>query len=427
MPTPSEKYRRSVLDSGVTVLTEHLPHVRSIATGFWITRGTRDEARDQNGLSHLMEHMAFKGTRRRSARDIAAFLESIGGHLDAFTSKEETCYYARALDENLAQSLDILADILTHSRFDPKDLERERQVVLEEIKSVDDNPDDLIHDLLAEAIFDGHPLSYPVLGTRRNCSRFTVEQLKEFWKEHYRTGNLIVAVAGRVDHGRVLDLAAKHLRDLGTSAPGILPSVPIESSAAVKVRKKRTSQVHLCLGFPGIPFSHPDRYALLVLNIILGGGMSSRLYQRIREREALAYSVYSYIDFNRDTGLVGIYLGVARDKVGRSLALAIEELAKLKRRSVTTDEIKRAQAQLKGSLMLGLESVPNRMFRLARAEIFGEPLVDLNNTLAQIDRVAASDVGRVARALFRPNCLALAAIGPDGLAGVKPDSLRDRL
>ncbi len=422
---PVEQYRKTVLPSGVAVVTERLPHVRSISAGFWIARGSRDETVRQNGLSHILEHMAFKGTATRSAREIAHFLESIGGHLDAFTSKEETCFFARALDEHLPQALEILTDLVVRPRLAAADLDRERQVIMEEIKAVDDTPDDLVHDLLAEALFDGHPLSFPVLGSKENCRRFSAAELRGFWRRHYSPENFVLAAAGRLEHQRVVDLWAKHLEKVAAGKP--VTSRPPAPKPGLVLRTKKTSQAHLCLGFPGIPATDPDRFALWVLNTVLGGGMSSRLFQRIREQEGLAYSVYSYLDFYRDTGLLAVYLGVARDRVQSSLALALKEIKRLKLEPLTWDELSHAKAQIKGSMMLGLESVTHRMFRVARTAISGQSFMPLGDTVARIDRITAGDIGRLAGKLFRPERLAVSAIGPLPRGRINLDGLRGML
>ncbi len=424
--TPAEHYRKSVLPEGATVVTERLPHVRSVAAGFWIARGSRDETRRQNGLSHILEHMVFKGTSTRSARDIACFLESIGGHLDAFTSKEETCFYARALDEHLPQALEITTDLATRPRLAAEDLERERKVVMEEIKAVDDTPDDLVHDLLAEALFDGHPLSFPVLGSMENCRRFTAADIRGFWRRNYSPRYFVLAAAGRLEHQQVVDLWSEFLEKPLAGEDRRSPPPPA-APPSIALRKKRTSQAHLCLGFPGIPAADPDRFAMLILNTVLGGGMSSRLFQKIREQEALAYSVYSYLDFYRDSGLVAVYLGVDGKKVASSLGLALSEIKRLGSELLAADELAHAKAQIKGSMMLSLESVSSRMFRVARTAIAGMPFMPLGEVLSRIDRVSAGDVRRLAARTFRPERLAISAIGPLPRSGIDLDGLRDLL
>ncbi len=406
----TEHFKKTVLPGGVTLVTERLPHVRSLSAGFWIACGSRDESPSQNGLSHLLEHMAFKGTASRSAQEIARFLESIGGHLDAFTSKEETCFFARTLDEHLSQALEIITDLATRPKLSEDDLERERRVIMEEIKAVEDTPDDLVHDLLAEALFDSHPLSLPVLGCMDNCRRFSTSDLRRFWRTHYVSPKFVLAAAGRLEHERVVDLWARFLerpsrtaRLLAAPAPALKPSLVL--------RTRRTSQAHLCLGFPGLSASDPERFALMVLNTVLGGGMSSRLFQRIREQAALAYSVYSYLDFYRDTGLVAVYLGVDSRRARASLELSLREIARLKQEPLSPEELRHAQAQIKGSVMLGLESVSHRMFRLARTALYRQSFMPLGQIIRHIDRVTAEELSQLAQRIFRPENLAAAAIG----------------
>jgi predicted Zn-dependent peptidase len=416
---------RSVLSNGLRVVSEAIPSVRSAAVGLWVARGSRDETPRENGLCHLIEHLSFKGTAGRSAREIATFLESLGGHLEAFTSKEETCYYARVLDEHLPQAVDILSDIATRARFRPEDLEKERRVILEEIKGVEDTPDDLVHEMFSLAVFDGHPLSYPILGSRQNCRRFRTAEVESFRCRQYRPGAMVLAAAGRVDHRRLVELAGKHLGHLAQVPAAAAGNVRPPGPPRLEARRKRTSQVHLCLGAAALPRSHPDRYALLVLNTIFGGGMSSRLFQRIREEEALAYAVYSYADFYRDTGLFGFYLGVAAGQAERAARTALAEFRRLAQEPPRGRELENAQAQLKGHLMLGLESTTSRMMRLAKMELSGEPYQDLGQTIARIDAVRPEDLRRVARKLTRPDGLAAAVLGP--VAGLSLGRLRGML
>ncbi len=420
-------YNRSVLPNGLTLVSENIPHVRSAAVGLWIARGSRDERLSQNGLSHLIEHMLFKGTRTRTAREIAVFLESIGGHLDAFTSKEETCFYARVLDEHLPQAVDILSDVISHPRFDPRDLEKERQVILEEIKAVEDTPDEIVHELFSEALFDGHPLSYPILGSRENCQSFKIADLQAFRRKNYLPGNMVLAVAGRVEHRALEQLARRYLGWHQTC-----PVVKKNASAALKapgllVKKKKTSQVHICLGMPAPPFGDPGRYALLVLNTIFGGGMSSRLFQKIREEEGLAYSIYSFADLYCDTGIFGVYLGVAAEQTRRSLETTLAEFKRLLVEPPSPEELANAKSQLKGNLMLGLESTSNRMMRLAKMEINREPYLDLGQTLAKIDAVTADDLLAIAQRVIRPEALAAAVLGPVSAKDISLPQLREML
>jgi len=420
-------YNHSVLPNGITLVSEKIPHVRSVAVGLWIARGSRDERSSENGLSHLIEHLLFKGTKTRTARDIAIFLESIGGHLDAFTSKEETCFYARVLDEHLPQAVDILSDIISHPRFDPQDLEKERKVILEEIKTIEDTPDEMVHELFSQALFDGHPLSYPILGSRENCQSFKMADIQAFRRKNYLPGNMVLAVAGRVEHQTLEQLAQRYLGQYQTSAPAKKNADADTKVPGLLLKRKKTSQVHICLGMPALAFSDPGRYALLVLNTIFGGGMSSRLFQKIREEEGLAYSIYSFADLYRDTGLFGVYLGVAVEQTRRSLETTLAEFKRLLVEPPSPEELENAKSQLKGNLMLGLESTSNRMMRLAKMEINREPYLDLGQTLAKIDAVTTDDLLAIAQRVIRPEKLAAAILGPVSAKDISLPQLRELL
>lgn len=405
-------YNRSVLSNGIVLVSENIPHVRSAAVGFWIARGSRDEKPGENGLSHLIEHMSFKGTTTRSARDIAIFLESIGGHLDAFTSKEETCFYARVLDEHLPQALDILSDIAFRPSFDSQDLERERKVILEEIKTVEDTPDELIHEYFSEAVYDGHPLSLPILGSRENCLSFCSHDISTFRQKNYLPSNMVLSVAGRFGHSQLAELAERYMGVYRNDSRQAKRNVVVPSDQGLRLRRKKTSQVHICLGMPAMAYNDPDRYSLLALNTIFGGGMSSRLFQKIREEEGLAYAIYSFTDMYRDTGLFGVYLGVAADQAERAIEMTLREFHRLVNDPPTQDELHNAKSQLKGNLMLGLENTSNRMMRLAKMEIHRERYLDLGQTISRIDAVTGEDMLRAARRVVRPESLAAAVLGP---------------
>jgi predicted Zn-dependent peptidase len=420
-------YNRSVLPNGMTLISEKIPHVRSAAVGFWITRGSRDESLKENGLSHLIEHMFFKGTKTRSARDIAIFLESIGGHLDAFTSKEETCFYARVLDEHIPKAIEILSDIISNPLFDPEDLEKERKVILEEIKVVDDTPDELIHDLFSQALFDGHPLSFPILGSQENCRSFSIDDIRSFRKRNYHPENIIIAAAGNINHSEMEKLVLVHMEGYENFACEGQRLNSARKQPGLLVKKKKTSQVHICLGVTALPFSDHGRYALLVLNTIFGGGMSSRLFQKIREEEGLAYSIYSFADLYRDTGLFGMYLGVAVEQARRSIEMTLAEFGRLLNDPPSTDELNNAKSQLKGNLMLGLENTSNRMMRLAKMELHREPYMDLGETLAKIDAVSLDDLIKMARRVIEPENLAAAILGPVSAKTLSLQQMREML
>ncbi|MEA3509009.1 MAG: pitrilysin family protein, partial [candidate division NC10 bacterium] len=301
--TPRGVYRKEVLDNGLVILTERMPEVQSISIGVWIPVGSRKEEERQAGISHFIEHMLFKGTERRSAEEIAAAIDSVGGILDAFTSREYTCYYAKVLGEHLPLAVDILADLVLHSRFDPADVEKERAVILQEIKMVEDNPDDQIHDLFTQTIWADHPLGRPILGPRETLSQIGRDEMAKFMDDSYRPDQAIISAAGGLDHQSLVDLVVAAFGDWeGRSQPG--PSSPPISRVTTVNEDRDLSQVHLCLGVKGLAYAHRDRYTLSILNTILGGGMSSRLFQEVREKRGLVYSIYSYTASYRDGGLL---------------------------------------------------------------------------------------------------------------------------
>jgi predicted Zn-dependent peptidase len=406
------KYRRTVLPNGLTVVSERIPYTRSVAAGFWIARGSRDESARDNGITHLIEHLSFKGTATRSARDIALSMESIGGHLDAFTTKEETCFYARALDEHLPRAVDIIADIVCRPRFSPRDLSRERKVVLEEIKSLEDAPDDQIHDHFDQVIFDGHPLARPIIGTAATCRSFTREGIMAYRARHFGPGDTVVAVAGNVDHKRLVALLAGLCPGRCGARRTDKALRPPRIAGGLTVVRRDIAQVHLCLGFPAIPYTHPDRYALMLLSTMLGGGMSSRLFQAIREEAALAYAVNSYLELYRDTGVFGVYLGTSPARIQQAADMVLAEIRKVAAGPVPAAEFASAQAQLKGNMILGMESITNRMMRMAKTELIGEPHRDVGHTIRMVEAVRREDVARVARALCTPRRLSAALLGP---------------
>jgi len=406
------EYRKDILPSGLTVVTERVPGIRSVTIGVWVKVGSRHEREGELGLAHFLEHMMFKGTKNRDARAIALSLESVGGHLDAFTSKEYSCYYSRVLDEFVPQAVDVLSDILINSVFEPDKIELEKQVVLEEIKSLNDTPDDLIHDLFTKTIWDGHPLGTPILGTDSTITKFNRDIISRFNRNMYTADRVVIAAAGNVSHDELLALVEKHFTfpEKGWTRNDAPPpnSEARESFTAMKI-----SQTHICLGCPTFPFKHKDRYPLLALNAILGGGMSSRLFQIVREEKALAYNVYSYIDFLRDAGLFGVYLGVDPSHAQKAVDLVKEEILRLGRDGITREELDGVKSQLKGNLIIGLESTSNRMNRLAKLEIYLNEYNPLEKTIKEIDSIEADDIVRLAREIINPDRFSITLLGPD--------------
>ena len=407
----TEEYRKSVLPNGIRVLTERMPSVRSVAVGVWVETGSRHEPEGRGGISHLIEHLVFKGTATRSAEVIARTMDSVGGQMDAFTTKEHTCFYVQVLDDHLPLAVDLLTDILLHSLFDAAELEREKSVVMQEIKMVEDTPDDLIHDLFAAQVWGSHPLGRPILGTREAVTGFGREQIVAHFGEHYVPPKIIIAVAGNVTHDRVVELFmagfdgfARPATDGFETPPRMLPGVNIVPKAL--------EQVHLVMGFPGLAHAAPERYALFLLNDVIGGSMSSRLFQEIRERQGLAYSIHSGVQAFRDTGSVYVYAATDRANFSKVLKSTLKELRELKKHGISLDELTRAKNHLKGSLMLSLESTSSRMNRLAKHEMHFGSFLTMNALLGAIDHVRHEEVQALVDEVLDEEQLAVTTYGP---------------
>jgi predicted Zn-dependent peptidase len=401
---------RDVLDNGLRILTERMTQVRSVSIGVWLTRGSRHEAADKSGIAHFVEHMLFKGTATRTAEDIAQAIDSIGGQLDAFTAKEYASYYIKVLDEHLPLAIDILADIVRHPAFAAEDIGREKKVVVEEIKMVEDTPDDLVHELFTQGFWENHPLGRPILGTRETVESFTSDVLRNYFEQAYTARNLIVSAVGNVEHERVRELVQEKLGSVppaglpsGEQAPQVVPKV--------QIRNKDLEQSHLCIGVSSYPQNHDDRYSSYLLNTLLGGSMSSRLFQNVREKRGLAYAVFSGLSAYRDAGSFTVYAGCANEAVGQVIDLVVEELRAVKQSPVPLAELQRAKDHLKGSLMLSLENTASRMSHLARQEIYFDRQFGLDETLQGIERVTDADVLRVAADLFRNGSLSATVLG----------------
>ena len=388
-----------------------MPHVRSVTIGVWLTRGSRHETDERGGIAHFVEHMLFKGTDTRSAEDIAQAIDSIGGQLDAFTAKEYASYYIKVLDEHVPLAVDLLADIVRRPAFAADEIEREKKVILEEIKMVEDTPDDLVHELFTQHFWEGHPLARPILGSPETVEALSRATLIDYFGRAYVAPNMIIAAAGNLDHGRVRQLVLDAFEGLG--ATGDVPDGPAPRvSPQVITRAKELEQSHLCLGTNSYPQSHEDRYVSYILNTVLGGSMSSRLFQNIREKRGLAYSVFSGLSAYRDAGNITIYAGCANEAVGEVIDLCVDELKTIKRTLVPDSELRRAKDHLKGSLMLSLENTSSRMSHLARQEIYFDRHFGLDETLAGVEAVSTGDLQRVASDLFSNGSLAATVVGP---------------
>ncbi len=405
-------YQKTVLDNGIRVISEKVNSVRSISIGIWVDVGSRDEAPPESGVSHFLEHMVFKGTRKRTAKEIAQALESVGGILNAFTTREQTCYYAHILDEHLPIAVDVLSDILKDSLLDPQELEKEKKVIIEEIKDIEDNPGDLIHDLYATALWPEHPLGRPVIGTRETVSSLKRNNLTSYMQKNYSSKKVVVAASGNVKHEELVKLIEQSLSfDSGNGSETNSGEVPVKSN--VKIVTRETAQSHICLGVTSFPYRHPSRQILFVLNTILGGGMSSRLFQTVRENSGLAYSIYSFLDFFEDAGTFGVYLGTNSEQVQKALELVLQEIKNMKKEELSSQELYFAKSQIKGNLVIGMESTSNRMTRLARNELFLNEYLPIEKTIAEIEKVKEKEIHEIANRLFTPERLCLALIGPN--------------
>ncbi|RKS77411.1 putative Zn-dependent peptidase [Motilibacter peucedani] len=410
--------RRTVLPGGLRVVTEAVPGVRSVAVGIWVGVGSRDETPSLAGASHYLEHLLFKGTRRRSALDISVAIDAVGGEINAFTSKEYTCYYARVLDEDLPLAIDVVSDLVTSSVITAADVEAERGVILEEIAMHDDDPSDAAHEVFTEALFGSSPLGRPVLGTVESIESLSRTAINGYYKRRYRPESMVVSVAGNVEHAAVVRLVRKAFRASGVLVDSVLPSAPrlgvtrpLRPVVPVRVLERRTEQANVVLGVPGVARTDPRRFALGVLNAALGGGMSSRLFQEVREKRGLAYSVYSYTAQYADAGMFGVYAGCQPKKVDDVLAICREQLALVAAEGLTEEELRRGKGQLRGGLVLGLEDSGSRMSRLGKAELVHGELLGVDDLLAQIESVTLDEVSVVAAQLLGATPT-LAVVGP---------------
>jgi predicted Zn-dependent peptidase len=401
----------TILANGVRVITEAMPHVRSVSVGIWIGTGSRRETQEQNGISHFIEHMLFKGTTHRSAEDIARSVDSIGGNLDAFTAKELVCFNTKVLDQHLSLAWDVLADLVLNPMFRTEDIEKEKGVILEEIKMEADSPDYLVHEIFSSNFWKDHPLGKPILGTRETVKRFDTDIIRQYYSAVYAPSNLVVTAAGNLTHDRLVALVREHFEGLAAGAPTPPDHVPNTHARIALRNKKSLEQVHLCLGVPSYPLPHQERFACYVLNTLLGGGMSSRLFQNIRERQGLAYAVFSELNPYRDTGCLSIYAGTSQESARKVVESIVNEFRELKEKAVSDEELRRAKDHLKGSLMLSLESTASRMTNLARQEMYFGRFFTLDELVESIEAITAADVQRIAQTFFDPKQIALTVLG----------------
>jgi len=385
-----------------------------VSVGIWADVGSRDEGGEENGISHFLEHMVFKGTKSRSVREIAQSLESLGGYLNAFTTKEQTCFYARVLDEHVAQAVDVLSDLVQHATFKPVELEKEKLVVIEELKNAEDDPEDIIHDYFEKALFPNHSIGFPIIGTEANLRSFTRTDLQIHVADHYTASNMVVAAAGNINHAGLVHLVEKYLARV-PPADDRTPRKQASGRSAKGIAQEYSRQIqqaHVCIGIVGYSIKHKDRYPLMVMNALLGEGMSSRLYQAIRERFGLAYSVYSFVNMLSDTGSFGAYIGTDKNNIANATELMHKEFEKIRRKPVPRAEMDRTKAQIKGTVMLGLENMSGRMMRLGTSELYFNSFTSLDTILKKVDAVTPEAIHRVANDLLREERLSTIVIRP---------------
>lgn len=409
-------FAKSVLDNGIRIVSHEMPEHRSVSLGIWVETGSRHETDAQNGISHFIEHLLFKGTERRSAAQIAEEMDAVGGVINAFTSKEHTCYYAKVLDENLPLAIDLLTDIFLHSSFDAEEIERERSVILQEISQAEDTPDDYVHDLFSLDFFKNHPIARPICGREATVTSFRRKDFVKFFKSRYLPRRVIVSAAGHFSHDALVKEIGARLSAAGDGVHGE-PAASLEGETVPEMGSgvfphvKSLEQAHLCLGVAGIHQAHPKRYAAYVLNTLLGGGMSSRLFQEIREKRGKAYSVYSFSTSYKDVGYLGVYAGTSVESTEEVVELIVKELQKLAAGEMTNEELKRTQGQLVGGMMLGLESTDSWMSHIARNEIYFGKTVTTDEICRRIRGVSRDEVVELAEALFRSDGMTVTLLG----------------
>jgi predicted Zn-dependent peptidase len=401
----------TTLPNGIKVITESMSHVRSVSVGIWVSSGSRRENAEENGISHFIEHMLFKGTSNRSAEEIARSVDSIGGNLDAFTAKEMVCFNTKVLDEHLPVAMDVVSDLVLNPCFREDDIEKEKGVILEEIKMDADSPDYLVHEIFSSNFWKDHPLGKPILGTRETVKRFNRAMVQDYYQSVYTPSNLLITAAGNLQHDRLVSLARERFAARAAATPEPAQAPPATHARISLKSKKDLEQVHVCLGVPSYPIPHEDRFTCYVLNTILGGGMSSRLFQNIRERQGLAYAVFSELNPYSDTGCLSVYAGTSLESAKKVVGSILKEFSDLKQHLAPAEEVRRAKDHLKGSLMLSLESTSSRMSNLARQEMHFRRFFSLDELAESIEQVTAEDIQRVAQTFFDQKNVALTVLG----------------
>jgi predicted Zn-dependent peptidase len=409
--TAPSNVEKTILPNGLVILTDTMPYVHSVSVGIWLRAGSRREPQDINGISHFIEHMVFKGTRRRSAEDIAREIDSLGGMLDAFTSKEMVCFNTRVLDEHLPKAFDIVSDMVLDPKFDQEDIAREQGVIQEEIRMTQDNPEDLVHELFTQNFWHPHALGRPILGTPETVGAFTRAKIQSWWEQCYAPNRLVITAAGNLTHQQLVDLAAARFSSLARSDDSFTDPKP-EATPHITLRtKSELEQVHVCLGVPALPLVDRRRFAVSVLNNILGGGMSSRLFQNIRERQGLAYSIFSDLSPYRDTGVLSVYAGTSLETAGKVVESVLEEFRRLRDEPISAEELRRAKDHLKGATLLSLEGSGARMSNLARYHMYFDRHFTASELITMLEAVTTEEVQQIARDFFQPPKIAASIVG----------------
>ena len=408
--TPST-VQKETLPNGLVVITEPMEHVHSVSVGIWLRSGSRREPAELNGISHFIEHMVFKGTHRRTAEDIAREVDSVGGMLDAFTAKEMVCFNTRVLDEHLPKAFDVLADMVLNPKLAPEDIEREQSVILEEIRMTQDNPEDLVHELFTQNFWRPHALGKPILGTPETVSSFDRKMLETWFRRWYAPNNVVITAAGHLTHAQMMDLVSQRFSPLPPAEQSVNDPKPQPTPHITLRTKNELEQVHICLGVPATPMTDSRRFAVSVLNNVLGGGMSSRLFQNIRERQGLAYAIFSELNSYRDTGLMSVYAGTSLDTATQVIQSTLEEFRKLRDVPLDAEELRRAKDHLKGATLLALEGTGQRMNSLARYHVYFNRHFTAKDLIALLEKVTPQDVQELAREFFQPERIAASVVG----------------
>ncbi|ABN51657.1 MAG TPA: insulinase family protein [Hungateiclostridium thermocellum] len=404
-------YKRIKLENGVRVVCEKIPYLRSVSIGIWVGTGSRNESQSNNGISHFIEHMLFKGTDNRSAREIADSIDSIGGQLNAFTGKECTCYYTKTLDSHADIALDVLSDMFFNSRFEEKDIEVEKKVILEEIGMYEDSPEELVHDILSETVWEDNSLGLPILGTRETLLNINKDKIKAYINERYLPQNTVIAVAGNFEEDRIIDVIKEKFGGWNASGKDSKTIEDAKFKVNSKIKVKDTEQIHICMGFEGVAHGSDELYPLLAVNNVLGGGMSSRMFQKIREEKGLVYSIYSYPSSYKNAGLFTIYAGMNAEHLEKVVELIIKEIKILLKEGLSKDELEKSKEQLKGSYILGLESTSSRMNSMGKSEVLMDRIYTPDEILKKIDAVNQESVERVIKQIFCLDKISFAIVG----------------